>query len=394
MTDSIQVAPKGHIPALDGVGGLAILLVLMFHFTDWSDGASQWLRAGWIGVDLFFVLSGFLITRILLETRDSANYFRSFYARRSLRIFPLYFGVLVAIFIVGPWVGLDQLPGYTELAEKQGWFWTYSPNIYVSITGRFDLHASWLDLTHFWSLAVEEHFYLIWPAAVLLLSHRGLVKLCLICMILAPISRILMIVIWSRPLGPYFLTFCRIDSLAVGGLMAVLTRQAQGLADAKRKAQVMAIVGTLAMVLLGLRTGRIAAADRLIQMIGFSALGIAFAGMIVLVSITERGRFWSRVWTNPLLGTLGRYSYGIYVYHQLFGRKLATLIAPHLQWAGSLGASLLTIGVGLLVTLAVAMASYHLLEAPFLRLKSRFTPVRPSHPVEISPQWSASVVRA
>ncbi len=392
MTATPRVPTDRHIPALDGVRGLAISLVLMFHFTHWSEGPSQWLRTGWVGVDLFFVLSGFLITGLLLDTRDASNYFRSFYARRSLRIFPLYFGVLFAVFVVGPWIGLGQLPGFHQLTDKQAWFWTYTSNFYVSITGRFDLHASWLDLTHFWSLAVEEHFYLIWPAVVLL-SRRNLIRACWGCVIIATLCRVAMIVVWTRPVGSYFLTFCRLDSLAIGGLVATMARRPSGLPGLKRDATIMAIVGSAIVIALGLRSGRFAAADRLIQMIGFPALGFAFAGLIVFASLAHRGGFWHRVWTCPPLTTLGRYSYGIYVYHQLFGRKLVEVIAPHLRWAGPFGASVGMIGVGLAVNLGVAMLSYHLFEARFLRLKSRFA-AKSTRDMALTLRSSASAVPA
>jgi peptidoglycan/LPS O-acetylase OafA/YrhL len=359
-------------PTLDGIRGLAIIMVLSFHFTDWSNGSSQWLRAGWVGVDLFFVLSGFLITGILIDTRQSPRYFRSFYARRALRIFPLYYAVLVVIFLLGPWIGLAKLPGFSVLVGRQAWFWTYTSNVYLSLTGRIDLNASWLDLNHFWSLAIEEHFYLVWPAVVVCLSGRALIRACLACMVVALLVRVGMIVIWSRPVATYFLTICRIDSLAVGGLMAVLARGEGGLEALGRPARSMALVGGLVLMALGLRSGRIAAADRLVQMVGFSALGIGFAGVIVLVASAKPGQFWFKIWTCSVLTTLGRYSYGIYVYHQIFGRKLVELTAPALEWAGPVWAPRLMVSVGILINLAIAALSFHLFEARFLRLKARF----------------------
>ncbi len=360
-----------HIPTLDGVRGLAILMVLTFHFTDWCSGASQWLRAGWIGVDLFFVLSGFLITGILLDTKDAANYFSSFYTRRALRIFPLYFGVLAAVFLIGPTLGLTDFP---TLASKQGWLWSYCSNIYLSIDGRIDLNADWLDLNHFWSLAIEEHFYLVWPAVVLALGRKGLIRACLGCIAFAIVSRTLMIAIWSRPAGTYFLTFCRIDSLALGGLMAILARSPEGIAGLSKHAKLMLLWGGVVVTLLGLRSGRIAAADRVMQAIGFTALAVFFAGLVALAASAKPTGIWHRIWTNRILTTIGRYSYGIYVYHQLFGRPLALTVSNALSWVGPTAANLGTIVAGVMVNTAVAAISYHVFESRFLRLKGRFAP--------------------
>ena len=153
----------GHLPALDGLRGLAILLVLLRHFTEGAELRSKsgrWLAAaldaGWIGVDLFFVLSGFLITGILLEARRSQHYFRNFYVRRTLRIFPLYYGVLAVIFGIAPWLGW-LVPEVGPEEHSQAWLWAYGTNIIMSWTGSPLLKHGWLNLNHFWSLAVEEH---------------------------------------------------------------------------------------------------------------------------------------------------------------------------------------------------------------------------------------------
>jgi peptidoglycan/LPS O-acetylase OafA/YrhL len=165
----------GHLPALDGVRGLAILLVLLYHFvaqttaTNRLEAAVNWaLGYGFLGVDLFFVLSGFLITGILYDSRADPGYFRTFYMRRVLRIFPLYYAVLAVVFF-----GVSLLPALrgSEIAglrEHQAWAWLYGINVYLSIQGGWVL--SYIE--HFWSLAVEEHFYFIWPLVVWLLGAR------------------------------------------------------------------------------------------------------------------------------------------------------------------------------------------------------------------------------
>ena len=124
--------------------------------------------AGWVGVDLFFVLSGFLITSILYEAKQSDGYFKNFYMRRVLRIFPLYYGVLFVAFAVVPLFHPYQTGFYKTISHNQIFLWTYLQN-YVQLPWE-----GWAGFTHFWSLAVEEQFYLVWPAVVFLLNRRAL----------------------------------------------------------------------------------------------------------------------------------------------------------------------------------------------------------------------------
>ena len=137
-------ASRGHVPVLDGVRGLAIALVLSVHFVGDATPTNGLQRAlvklanyGVWGVDLFFVLSGFLITGILLDSRGTTSYYRSFYVRRALRIFPLYYGVLGLLFVVWPMLAVGYPAGLTESAAHQGWAWSYLVNVYVA------LHRTW-----------------------------------------------------------------------------------------------------------------------------------------------------------------------------------------------------------------------------------------------------------
>ncbi len=164
------------MPALDGVRGLAVLMVLLDHFvgdmlppTNSVERVIVYVTAyGAYGVDLFFVLSGFLITGILYDARDKTSYFRNFYMRRFLRIFPLYYGVLALLFFVAPLIPLLQGATLDYLVERQAWAWLYGVNIYTAIRGEWALSF----INHFWSLSVEEQFYLFWPLVVYLLARR------------------------------------------------------------------------------------------------------------------------------------------------------------------------------------------------------------------------------
>src|SRR5213594_314733 len=224
----------GHIPALDAVRGVAILLVLIFHFSSYGHGLAPsplfidrlyylMSRAGWIGVDLFFVLSGFLITGILYDAKESDHYFRNFYVRRVLRIFPLYYGALIIFLVVLPWLA----PGNAELQLMKRdaiWYWTYLSNVRTAYNGWPGFGA----IGHFWSLAVEEQFYLIWPVIVLALSRRHLQACCLACIIGALVVRVGLNAKGNET-AAFVLTPARIDALAVGAYLAISARGAAGL---------------------------------------------------------------------------------------------------------------------------------------------------------------------
>src|SRR4051812_15765629 len=210
-----------HIPALDGVRGLAILLVLIFHFsqlgytpnpTGFRAVLQKATAAGWIGVDLFFVLSGFLITSILVEAKGSQGYFRNFYMRRVLRIFPLYYGVLAVAAVLGL-VFYDRLPQeYRNVFHYQGGLWAYLQNF---------IRIDWMGFTHFWSLAVEEHFYLVWPALVFFLSRRAAMGVCVALIAAAIAIRTGRVLNHAEIEATYTWTFCRMDCLAIGSLLAL-----------------------------------------------------------------------------------------------------------------------------------------------------------------------------
>jgi peptidoglycan/LPS O-acetylase OafA/YrhL len=205
-----------RVPQLDSARGLAVLVVLL-HNTDKFQYAGFVTRNGWMGVDLFFVLSGFLITGVLLESKDTNGYFQNFYARRCLRIWPLYYCALLFMFIFVPW--LRPTEAHTIFAPRSMPWWSYFVYLQNFVVPAITRATGLLGVT--WSLAVEEQFYAVWPLFVRFCSEAQLRNVTITVLCLSPILRFFLV---HRGFDVYPNTFCRLDGLMAGALMAVVFR--------------------------------------------------------------------------------------------------------------------------------------------------------------------------
>jgi peptidoglycan/LPS O-acetylase OafA/YrhL len=382
------LAADGHRePVLDGVRGLAVLLVL-FHHLVYSSGIDRrfWpdlqlfrlASSSWLGVDLFFVLSGFLITGILYQAKGSPFFFRSFYGRRVLRIFPLYYGFLVFALVAFPlWLPTESA---RNLLDHQLWYWLYLSNVYVAREG-------WQDpshLGHLWSLAVEEQFYLLWPLAVWALNRKWLIRLSLTCFFGALALRLI------KPFGmdelaAYVLLATRMDSLAAGAFLALVIRGDRGAAVLGWWPQVVAAVSFTVVAALYYRHGWLNFEEPLVAVVGYTFVAMGFAALIAMAIMASAGARLRRALSAMPLAFLGKYSYGLYVVHVpiilfLQDAGLRATQFPRL-FGSSLPGVVVFSAVGAGLSLAVAVAIYHAWEAPFLRLK-RHLPYRPQAPRE------------
>lgn len=364
-------ATTGRLPVLDGFRGLAILWVTLYRFGEiaWTkevvgSSLSQAVLLGAMGVDLFFVLSGFLITGVLLSYReDGDRYFLKFYWRRSLRIFPLYFGSLFVFLWLLP-VGLGNRVVAETVAGHPLNLWLYTMNWEIAWRNEWCFGA----LNHFWSLAIEEQYYLIWPWIVYVLGPRSLQRLCLILVVVLALGRIGFSWAELGSVSQKTYTFFRLDGLLLGAWAQLWTRQFAGW-RARVAAYRWAMVGLAILLVLSLFLG---ANDLTIRYTLVSALATA---TLLVVLADDAGAWESRCLDFSLLRSLGKYSYAMYV----FQMPLIPLLAPWLSAERLQGwvilpwlAGTLYVAIMFAVTYAAAWISWHVWERWFLQARDVF----------------------
>jgi len=374
----LRARETSHIAPLDGLRGIAVLLVIVFHFS-WTfpleGGIAKPLKllfwSGWIGVDLFFVLSGFLITRGLVadSEKPTGTRMKLFWMRRVLRIFPLYYIVLIAGTLVSIPFGAE-LPAWS--------YWVYMQNYTLAFDKFFERWTA-----HFWSLAIEEQFYFVWPILALTVSRRKMIPTTIALIALCFLVRAglaFKLHIWDPETTIKFLyraTFTRADGLLLGALVAILQHEKDHpVALLWKKVRKGAWIGSGILLLgLALKTHGLNGEDRRVVVIGYFLLAFFFAASVSLASDGGLSPFVRRVLTSDLLVACGKVSYGMYLFHWL----LVVITIPWLEWlyAGvSPGMRILlgidVIVVGGLLTYGLAAASFRYIEAPFLKLKGRF----------------------
>ncbi|MBN1611280.1 MAG: acyltransferase [Polyangiaceae bacterium] len=374
---------QDHLPVLDGIRGIAILAVLLVHFGSsemepalrtgsWFERAYDKLAStGGCGVDLFFVLSGFLITRILLRARGKKNAWRNFYSRRVLRIFPLYYFALTLVFVLVPVVSQQAADTTAELRSHQIWLWTYANN-YTPLLG-MELQQSWLNLNHFWSLAVEEQFYLVWPFLVFWLPARRIFWV-LGGLVLTAVATKLVLLDAGNRMAAYMMTPCRFDALAMGGALAYLSARRGGLLSFLPTARWLLVGAAGTLALIG-AVSRSAPWLWWTTAVVHTAFPVLFTAVVAL-AIEAQPPILNRLLCFGFVRFFGKYSYGIYVWHGLM-YSLFPIFLPVAWFEHVVGHRLLGVFAFTVVasgaSVVAALASWNLVENPFLGLKSRFT---------------------
>lgn len=373
-----------QVPALDGLRGIAVTLVFLSHLQAYIPGnygplliVKAAFVPGWCGVDLFFVLSGFLITGILLDTKDANNYFSSFYVRRILRIFPLYYCVLTIILLVAHYRA-GWLDSVLPLAHDRKFYFFYLNNWWPLL--RDTWHGNIIG--HFWSLAVEEQFYLLWPTCIWLLPRRRVLAACLGGFGIALALRVYLLAEFGPIRDVVENTFARMDSLLAGAACASLVRSPRLL---KRITPHIGPMGLAAACILAFSLPGFWDPGLFMLSVGYSALAILFA-TIVLSAFLGRDETGSagRTLQKPILTSLGKYSYGIYVYHVPLLMAGFAALEPTSHTQRSAWLSVAFASAAALTIYGIAKLSYEFFEKRFLRLKQRFKPVLPAERARLS----------
>ena len=359
---------RGHLPALDGVRGMAILLVLLSHFTlreYWPTERSFYIaQSGWIGVDLFFVLSGFLITGILLDSRGKAHYFANFYKRRALRILPLYYFAVIVTWITVVYV--ERAPERLAGLDSFVWFFTFTPNVAMGIKNAYLYHSFIFNLNHLWSLAVEEQFYLLWPLIVWLLPVRYLLFLCILLVGVSTELRYLTDEMAGQKLSvaSYVFTYCRMDGLALGASVAAALR----LGWIQRIPYYLWVTRVL-FLWSGWQVAQLFINGNQPKLWTLSSL--FFTSVLLLALNPDNRSLTRRIFESVPLVHLGKLSYGLYVFHHMFNFEWENWFGKPLIASGVnpvLGQSLYML-LAFICTYVLARLSWKFIEEPFLRLK-------------------------
>ena len=372
-------ANRVYFPALDGIRAVAFLLVFLVHY--------DLLPWGWSGVNIFFVLSGFLITGILFDTRDDPHRVRNFYVRRTLRIFPLYYGIFLLLLLLTPLLHWQWTVGWLAWPLYLGNFLRFvapgPPGSIRQLAADAQLPGvGLLFLGHFWSLCVEEQFYLFWPWVIFQVrSMRFLRWVCGVTVVVVPLLRV--VVSHRAPgwmLGAellYRVTPFQLDSLLLGGLLALLWRgphRARLIATAR----IVALVCTIATVIYLAVTIHACKGD--FRYYDYPAWkftwGLTFinvyAGALIVCSLVPG--FAHRLFGLASLRWIGRISYGAYVFHDIchisYG-EFIIYVGRHVPYVAANGQMVFVL-FSLACTLLLASLSYRFFESPFLRLKERW----------------------
>jgi peptidoglycan/LPS O-acetylase OafA/YrhL len=331
--------------------------------------------AGWTGIDLFFVLSGFLITGILLDTKGHPRWWSNFIARRALRVFPLYYGALAILFVLLPRLVHWSEPAFITLQANQRWYWTYTVNLLTALThGR----GTPLNTTHFWSLSIEEQFYLIWPLVVWACTPRTLLRVVVLTVMGGFAFRLGLVL--QDPANArlcYFLTPGRLDGLMAGAALAVAARTPGGLTRLKALAPKAFGAGLIALASLAMLRGGLDYHEPVAAVAALPVVALVYGALLTMALTGPPSSRLVRMLSNVSLGKWGKYSYGIYVVHfPLLGAiEWKTTFLRHgvaLLGGSRLPSVLLFATVGIALSYALGCLSYHMYEKRFLDLKGYF----------------------
>ncbi len=379
---------ENRIKELDGLRGIAVVLVMALHifkraayFTEHPvlETFTQFTTIGWVGVDIFFTLSGYLITSILLKSKTGEHYFKNFYVRRALRIFPLYYAAIAFVLLFAPKVEPEFME---QLGTSLPIMLLYQQNWAMLFDG-FHI-TQYLGIT--WSLAIEEQFYFIWPFIVYKLDRERLVKVSIGYIVVSLVARIFGTLLWPDAAQAtsffYYTTFARFEEMLFGGLLAVFLTYDGSLEKVRRYsaplfvASLAAFIGLSLLSLPGIPHPDYASVP--LTLGGYPAAALFTVGLIGIFVTHPPQNILRRIFGNPILTFLGKYSYSMYLFHMT-----AALILLDVFWHSELRGwkpFVLYPIATYAATAVIALLTWNLLEKHMLGLKKFFEYKSPSEP--------------
>lgn len=351
----------GRIVALDGLRGCACLLVVIGHYFGEVDHGTRFLAFDWLGVDLFFCLSGFLIGGILMDSRDSPSYFATFYIRRGFRIFPIYYLTVTLVLLA-----LAGLSHPSEPSFPAGVYYGYGQNIVMALTGRET--PLWLMPT--WTLCVEEQFYLLLPVILYLIPARWVLRALLVLIVSASVFRLALVAMDTNKLALFTLLPSNWDLLFVGVLGAWAQRTpalwSRLTGDDRSGLKAVILAGLGMIVLLALSDDWLGWHS--FDVCGRFAVGVAFTGMVLLLASGAPAAARLR---SPLLCFFGQISYGLYLIHQPVIGILHGAIFGQRPDIATLPQAAVTV-LAIAVSIGLAYLSWTYFESPLVQLGHRW----------------------
>ena len=354
-----------YYPALDGIRGLAIILVILTH----NFGYTTYFQFGWMGVDIFFTLSGFLITQIIMKTVHEPGFLKKFYLRRMFRIAPVYYGTLVVCLILLPLFPIKNAD-LTYFTSNQVWIWIYAQNWLFIFKEPYGAKY----LLHLWSLAVEEQFYLFWPLIVLLVRKpKKLFFIVLSLLVLTLIGRYFVWTSHIENLNYYHLyTFTRIDGICIGCMLALLLEVNTALVRRYTLPVVLAFAA-FNFVFYFINKSSFHSLPYL-AILGYTSFALLFGYLIYEASLNQKGIL-NILFNNRIMRFLGKISYGLYVFHWPIHLFLFPVFEGILL--NNLGLPLylvpkLSSAITIIIAIIVSSLSYKYFENYFLNLKKRY----------------------
>lgn len=351
---------------MDGLRGIAILLVVFYH----NFGFVKYFFFGWLGVDLFFVLSGFLITDILLKTVNKPGYFKNFYAKRVLRIFPLYYLSLIIFLLILP--RINEFPlDLSFYVEHQWWFWTYLQNWFLIF---YDVGNTTTAIQHYWSLAVEEQFYIVWPLVIFLIRKPKILLAITGILLVAVIgTRLYMWTIQIKDLNYFGLyTYTRIDGICIGSMLAIL----QYMRSPFIKKYFTGLILLLAAMnfIFYFINKQYDFTFPYLAIVGYTTFAVLFA-IIVHEVIQGENRLLNFLLNIKPLKFFGKISYGLYIFHWPVYLILYAWLEEKIRGMTTFSDTVLTIivSIGLsIIGILISIISYYTFERYFLKKKKAF----------------------